>query len=264
MKNIAWLLKILIPVLVVTVVVVAFAGVPRWMHMPKPKQVATIVSDDSGVTYTPEEEHMLKEVIAVYARMDFCRQLYTTGILEANDPADSTVALHSPFKFCRKGNDLYYQSGEMEVIALENIYISISNQSKKIFVGPARKIISPLQMATDSLVDIWKKDHYSIDAHVLPEQTTVRLLCSNHITCKEYRYDYDPAAMVLKGVYMRLTNLDDPLNTAMDKEVRMSVDQWRETDIPPALLKTGTYLAKGKAGWEPVGAYADYTLISLF
>lgn len=263
MKKITFSLKILIPILILTGVVMAFAGVPHWMYRSRPIPVVAPAAD-KGVVYKREDENMLRELMGVYARIDSCHELFMTGSLDARDPADSSSTLHSPFRFCRKGNELYYQTGDVEMVALEDIYITVSKSTKKMFVGPARTIISPFKMATDSMVDIWRNDHYTIDTKVVPEQTTVRLLCPNHITCKEYRYDYDPGARVLRGVYMRLTNLNDPLNTAMDKEVKMSVDLWKEKDIPMALLRTGTYLVKGTSGWKPAAAYADYTLISLF
>ncbi|PSL46026.1 hypothetical protein CLV51_1032 [Chitinophaga niastensis] len=263
MKKYAWLLKILVPLLAITVVAVTFARVPHWLH-GAPHTAVTPPVADNGVTYSQEDKNRLNELIAVYAHMDSCRVVFASGAMDATDPADSTASLHSPFRFCKNGDELYYQTGDVEMIALKNIYVSVSHNTKKMFVGPARKVMPPFQLPADSLVRIWMSEHYTLAGSAEESKGSVRLLCGNHITCKEYRFDYDPAARVLKGLYMRLTNLNDPLNNSMDKEVKISINQWREDHIPDALLRPGSYLVQGREGWKPAGAYADYTLISLF
>ena len=266
MKKVAWLLKILLPVIILGGVIVSFAGIPKWMHRAKPLAVAPTAPTvpERGIVYSVEEKRKLGQLAAIYDHMNGCAELDASGVLTAYDPADSSATLQHPFRLCRKGKELYYQTGDMEMISLSDMYISVSHKARKIFIGPAKTVLPPFQLPTDSLAVTWQSDNYRMVTEDLPGKSRMRMLCDNHITCKEYRFDYDTAAMAVKQVYMRLTNLRDPLNNKLDKEVSLTVNEWREQHIPAALLKTSTYLVKEHDGWHATAAYAGYDLVSLY
>ncbi|MGF6848142.1 hypothetical protein QFZ51_003377 [Chitinophaga sp. W3I9] len=263
MKKFIWILKFILPALILGGVIISFAGVPAWMNSTSRKLSVNPASKE-GVLHSMKDESALRQLIGVYAHMDSCQEFYTAGTISAKDPSDSASNLYTAYSFCRKGNEFYYQASDVETIALKDIFISVSKNTKKIFVGPARKVLPPFHMPADSLVQIWRDENYKITEDVSSGKASISMENSRHISCKEYRYEYDPSAMVLKGLYMRLTNLLDPLNDQMDKEVMITVDRWQEGTIPQKLLQKQTYLEKGSEGWEPAGAYAGYTLISLF
>lgn len=263
MKKIVWILKLFIPCLILGGVIISFAGVPRWIR-PAARPEPEMRAPEKNTVYSPEEEAKLRQLILVYAHMDSCRKLYTTGTMNTSDPSDSTGNMHSAFSFCRNENELYYQVGDAEMVALKDIYISISRSAKKIFVGPPRKVLPPFQFPADSLVQVWKSEHYSVEGDTSGAGATLRLLNPTHIACKEYRFEYNPVTMALKSQYMKLTSLADPFNDKLDKEVRIVVNRWQEGNIPDMLLRKEHYLKSGKNGWEPAGAYSGYTLIPLF
>lgn len=263
MKKFIWILKFVFPVLILGAVIISFAGVPWWMNPVIHKRSAAPAPEADGV-HSMRDESALRQLIGVYAHMDSCQQFYTAGTMSAKDPSDSATNLNTTYSFCRRGNEFYYQANDVETVALKDIYISVSKNTKKIFVAPARKVLPPFQMPADSLVQIWRAENYKITEEISNSKASVSMLNNRHISCKEYRFEYDPAAMVLKGTYMRLTNLQDPLNDQMDKEVRITVDRWQEGAIPQKLLQKETYLEKRNGDWEPAGAYSGYTLISLF
>lgn len=263
MKKFIWILKFVFPVLILGGVIISFAGVPGWMNPAMRRQPAAPAPEEE-VLHSMKDESALRQLIGVYARMDSCREFYTAGTMSAKDPSDSATNLNTTYSFCRRGNEFYYQASDVETIALKDIYISVSKNTKKIFVGPARKVLPPFRMPADSLVQIWRAEDYKISEDISSGKASVSMLNNRHISCKEYRFEYDPTAMVLKGMYMRLTNLQDPLNDQMDKEVRITVDKWQEGVVPQKLLQKETYLEKSNGGWAPAGAYSGYTVISLF
>ena len=91
----------------------------------------------------------------------------------------------------------------------------------------------------------------------------VSLRCANHATCKEYRFVLDTSGNVLKELYLRLTNLDDPLNTEMDKEIKVSFSRWQVNQAPANLLKRDNYVVKTHNKWVPAIAYRGYELVSI-
>lgn len=263
MKKFIWILKFVVPVLILGGVIISFAGVPGWMN-PATRGLSVKPAPEEGVLHSMKDESALRQLISVYAHMDSCQEFYTAGTISAKDPSDSATNLYTAYSFCRRGNEFYYQASDVETIALKDIFISVSKNAKKIFVGPARKVLPPFHMPTDSIVQIWRDENYKITEEISSGKASISMRNSRHISCKEYRFEYDPATMVLKGQYMRLTNLLDPLNDQMDKEVVITVDRWQESVIPQKLLQKETYLQKGGEGWKPASAYAGYTLVSLF
>lgn len=262
MKKIVWSWKILISLLLLGGVIIASAGIPRWLHLGKPPVVNKPPAAATPV-FGKKEEGLVRQLIAVTAHMESCPEMFISGTFNIKDPSDGTADTRQPFRLCRKGNALYYQNGDMETVALEDVYINISKDAQKMIVGPARKIVSPFQFPSDTVVQFWKSEGYTISGETHAEVSTIRMLRENHVSCKEYRYDYDSSAMVMKRIYMRLTNLRDPLNSSMDKEMTIMIDQWKEKDIPTSLLRRNTYLVKKADGWEPAGEYTGYTVVSL-
>ena len=100
----------------------AFAGMPllRTWWTPQPVTEATT----ENPRYGEKEAAILKELIAVYRRMDSIPVLETGGKIVATDPANPSDDLRTDFNYQRKNNLLYYQLGESEMVQLQDVNIS--------------------------------------------------------------------------------------------------------------------------------------------
>lgn len=256
MKKIVWSLILLIGV------AVAFAAAPKWMKFAAKVDNASVAPPpkEEKIIYTAEQKAKFKELVDIYAHLDSSKKVFMTGTMTCIDPSDSSQNLSTTFKYCRKENELYYQAGESEMVALKNLYLAISTNAKKVFVSESKAIIDPFMVSTDSLISIFQNNSYNMEYSTGANGTTIRFLCPEHVYCKEYSFDIKDNK--ISGMFMRLTDLRDPLNTAKDKKIRMTVNEWTETSLPLDLIKEQTYLNKSGNNIKLSSRYAEYELIN--
>ncbi|MBC9914059.1 hypothetical protein [Chitinophaga varians] len=262
MKKIMLLVRTLLPLLLVVGVVIAVASSP--VFKPVLREPATNAMAWTTYHFTQDEKATMMSVFNLYAHIDTCRTLYLSGNISATDPADSTANMSQAFRFCRRGEELYYQLGDVEMISLKDRFITISHQAEKIIVSAPKKLVAPFQLPVDTLMKIWESENYRVKGSIRGKDSVVSLHCANHASCKEYRFVFDPSATALRELYMRMTNLDDPLNEAMDREMRIAMDTWKEGYVPDKLLQVDTYLTGDQSSWQPAGNYRHYELINKF
>lgn len=262
MKKILLLVKTFLPLTLMAGVVIAVASSPVFEQAPKAPVDNTAVW--TAYHFSQEEKALMASVFNLYAHIDTCRTLFMSGSIRATDPADSTADMHQAFRFCRNGDELYYQLGDVEMVSLKDRFITISHQAEKIIVSPPKKLVAPFQLPVDTLMKIWERENYRVTGSLRGQDAVVSLRCANHASCKEYRFVFDPSAVSLRELYMRMTNLDDPLNEEMDREMRITLDTWKEGYVPDRLLRADTYLEGNKSSLQPAGDYGHYELINKF
>jgi hypothetical protein len=251
--------KLLILLLGVILTAAAFAGAPllRTWWVPVPKLTVA-----ENPRYGKKEADILKELLAVYSRMDTLQLLDMGGNITATDPADPDNNLSTAFNYCKKQELLYYRLGENEMIQLKEVNISANSSMGKMFVTPPKKIITTPHLPVDSIIALWQDDSYTIAATETDQQVTVDFLCERHVTCKELKITYNRASRKMNSIYMRLTNLSDPLNKKMDRQVNITFNRWEEEDVNSKYFTLSTYIRKEGATWQPAGIYSHYKLIS--
>ncbi|RFS22052.1 hypothetical protein DVR12_15535 [Chitinophaga silvatica] len=260
MKIKSWLFKIIITVVLIIGVAIAWANVPNWVHAFKSEApVYNESGKDDKIVYTAQQEEKFGQLMSIYQHIDSCKELFVTGTFDGINPSDSANILHSGFKFCRKNDELYYQTGEVEMVSLKDMYLAISKDARKIFLNSPRKIVSPFQFSRDSLLSIFKSESYQMVVAENEGKTTLRFICPDHIYCKEYSFVIIENR--LQEFSARLTNLDDPLNDAKDTRIKITINQWKENNLPVSLLKVGTYVKLQNGEFEPSSGYANYELI---
>jgi hypothetical protein len=263
MKKYTWSIRILLPMLAILLVAGAYAGAPAirlWWYQQTVDNSTENYAPDTP--YSVEEENILKELIAVCGYMDSVLVFTVEGNMQASDPTDSANVLNTHFRYCRNGDATYYQTGNNEVATLKDAYISVNGDAKKILLSPPKEILPGLQLPADSILRIWKEDRYIVSRSITPPLVTINLLCENHITCKQYRFIYNQDTRLLHEVFMRLTDLNDPLNKQLDKPVRISYQHWQEGQVPAALFRKEHYLDVQQGSYVPSASYAGYELMS--
>lgn len=238
----------------------AFAGMPLLRTWWAPVQP---VIEEEPVRYGKREVGILKELVAVYRRIDTLSAVEMGGSMKTTDPSDPVNDINTVFTYCKKGEQLYYRMGDNEMIQLKDVNISANRGVNKMFVTPPRKIITAPQMPVDSIIALWEDDSYDITATTIDDQVTVTFLCERHVRCKELKITYNRASNKMNSVYMRLTNLSDPLNKKLDRHMSVTFNKWEEAVADNKYFKLSDYLEKEGTTWQPAGSYRQYKLISV-
>jgi hypothetical protein len=243
----------------VLLTVASFAAIPLLRTWRQPS-VQPVTNDN--IPYGKKEIAVLKGVLAVYARIDTLQTLNMGGKITTIDPADPEHNLKTDFNYCKKGQLIYYRLGDNEMVQLPDVNISTNSTVKKMFVTPPKQIITAPHLPVDSIIALWQDDSYTVAATEIDEQVTVTFLCEQHVTCKELRITYNRASGKMNNIYMRLTNLSDPLNKKMDREVNVVFDKWEEVVAAGKYFTLSDYLEKKAGSWQPAGVYSSYRLIA--
>jgi len=210
--------------------------------------------------YTAEEKAALAELAAVYSHSDSLKLLYVSGQIAVEDPADTTDNIQADFLFARRYDSIYYALGDDQILSLPDVYLTVNNAVKKIFILPSKKIQAPFHLPVDTLLKMYSEEGYAVQVSRNPPFKTVRLFRSNHISCKEFKVTWEEEQQVLKEVSLRLTDLDDPLNNNRDKLVTVKISDWR-TLVPGDLFDKNKYVQQGDGQWMPAARLSGYELL---
>ncbi|WP_431294716.1 hypothetical protein [Pedobacter sp. P26] len=115
----------------------------------------------------------------------------------------------------------------------------------------------------DKLVERLREERYSVVEMPAPDGfRKISLLNLHHVTCKEYSITFNSETFKPTEVFIRLSNLDDPLNTKLDKTIFMKYSE--KSDLNQAeLLSTERIITKTDKGFKAVHAYSDYEVIEI-
>jgi hypothetical protein len=186
--------------------------------------------------------------------------LYVSGQIAVKDPADTSNNIHTGFRFARRYDSIYYALGDDQILSLPDIYLTVNNAVKKIFILPSKKVQAPFHLPVDTLLKMYAEEGYSVQVISNPPLKTVRLFRSNHISCKEFKVTWQEQERALKEVSMRLTDLDDPFNNDRDKIVTVRIADWL-TLVPRDLFDKNKYVQQGDGQWMPATRLSDYELL---
>ena len=245
----------------VMVVGLAIGGRPLLSSWWSPAKEQAAVAEEA-THFQREDAALLGQIIAIYRRVDTLSVIDMGGSIRISDPAEPTENVNATFNYCRRNAEMYYQLGDNEMIQLKDVCISANRGIEKLFVSPPKEVVAAPQLAVDSIIALWESDSYAINSTHTDNLTTVQLLCERHVTCKELKITYDRSARKLNSVYMRLTNLDDPLNRKMDREITTVFNKWNEVITDGGRLSLSTYLRQEGDSWKPAAAYSNFKLIS--
>ncbi|SEW52801.1 hypothetical protein [Chitinophaga arvensicola] len=256
--NGKFIVLFLAAVMVVGLAIGARPLLRSWWH---PVNAPESVTEETPRFQSGDAE-LLRQVIAIYRRIDTLSVIDMGGSIRITDPAEPTENVNATFNYCRRKAEMYYQLGDNEMVQLEGMCISANRGIEKLFVSPPKEVIAAPQLPVDSIISLWESDSYAINTTHTDNLTTIQLLCERHVTCKELKITYDHSAGKLNSIYMRLTNLEDPLNRKLDREITTVFNKWNEVITDDHRLQLSTYLQKEADGWKPAAAYNNFRLIS--
>lgn len=208
----------------------------REYRVPEPKgsqtDEALLVLDNNeerNSDFSDDEKAVLKELKNLLQLYSSKTSFYLSGTIQFNDPDDSSESGLSQFKFFKKDKLVYYKNEGQESLNTEKYYAVADRETKKIIVSLPKdaKEISPIPLSM--LSKNLKKDGYSIEKVVEQNKATIKLICENHISCKEIRIEYDISTYKPSLFFYRFTDFNYPEDKARDKIMSIQISQW-ETD----------------------------------
>jgi hypothetical protein len=234
----------------------AWAVAGNYLHRSEPAPMPEEVKPPAPDT------RLLKELTAVYDKLsgDAWSVEGSVAITDRENP-DNTLAPTS-FSYQQNGNRMYYQLGQMEMVNLEDCYIVMQHDAKKILVSSSKQVISAPHLPLETLVKMVEQEEYSVTRKVSEGNATIALGRANHISCKEYAVTYDTATMQLRAIRTRLTNLDAPLDTTQDKIIDVDITRWSPAPQKNRFDKR-RYIHDNGRELVPAATYPDYQLIRL-
>lgn len=252
----------LLSVCLVVLVFVAFAGIKiigrrTVVKNVKPKDtVETIVIDTAK----------LKLFTLAGKSIDFNKdQLQISGTMSIHDGSDSTADIDdAAYCFIKRDSNFYYKMNAVEMINTPSYYLQADGQQKKIMLSPHKSINPQLMFPQiEKLVTKLQEEKYSVVEKPAPEGfRKISLLNLHHVTCKEYSITFNNSTFKPTEVFIRLTNLDDPLNPKMDKTVSMKYSEKSDLNIME-LLSIERVVARTSKGFKAINGYSGYEVIEI-
>lgn len=240
----------------------AFAATPVLHNWWKPAVAKTVVAKPKS-RYTKAQEAILASMIRVCHHQNSLQAFYVNGHMDTHNPADSGNDVHADFVCSRRNQEYYYRVGDNEMVCLKDRYINISHDLKKIEVAPPQQLVTPAFMQDDALLKLWEGESYEVYADTLQNMVRIQLLCEHHASCKEFRLVYDTATQLPQQMYVRMTDLDDPLNKEKDKIYQVSVAQWQLTPVS-RLFDASLYVSGNAKQPAPSARLAGYELSTAY
>lgn len=192
-------------------------------------------------------------------------QLTISGTLSISDGKDSSANINNAaYCFIKRDSSFYYKMNLVEMINTKSYCVQADGQQKKIMLSPHKSINPQLMFPQmDKLVERLREERYRVVE--MPASDGLRkisLLNPHHVTCKEYSITFNSETFKPTEVFIRLSNLDDPLNTKMDKTILMKYS--KKSDLNQAeLLSIDRIIAKTAKGFKAVHAYSGYEVIEI-
>jgi len=168
------------------------------------------------------------------------------------------------FMFCKQGNEFYYKLGKAIMLNENGLYLYIDLRNKTILISPQKKVVYDIgfKQFADVAATV-RSENYKISSTESGNEQTISVVNEHHITCKQYALSFDKRNMKINKLYMRLTNINDPLRTDNEKIISATISRWDDTADLGAFLTAGKVVNNIKGRWVLTGEFKNYQLISM-
>lgn len=217
-------------------------------------------------TDTVPDKAVLEKFEQVCKKMNDVKGNYTLGgVINIIDRANPAGAMdHVNFLFCKQGDEFYYQLGKIITLNGQGVYLYIDNQSKRVMLSPQKKVQydAGMKQFADMGANI-QSEHYKITSAINGDEQTISLVNERHISCKQHTITFNRHSLKVKYLYMRLTNLNDPLNKANEKVITVKINEWDNTADISRYLSKDKVITNVKGRWKTVNVFRNYELIKM-
>ncbi|PWV56688.1 hypothetical protein [Chitinophaga sp. S165] len=244
---------------VILIAVGTFAAIPSLRERltgKRPKEGKHIVITENN----KQDKAILDELTKVLHAMDTVTILTATGMMDAQDFADSTNTLQTDFCYTRNGDQGYYRVGQNEMVSLREAYIVVAHDLKKIFVSAPKEVINPVRLPASTEAAFLSREMYKVSRAENNRLTQIALVNSKHASCREYRISFDSAAIIRSAV-MRMPDPMELEDVSKDKVLKITVNSWELGVVRKDLLRMERYLTQDYGRLLPAARLKGYELI---
>lgn len=239
--------------LLIPVMVIVAAG----YAVIKPEQPAIPVAVVKAVD---PREGILEELSTVLRKMDTLTVLTIDGTITARDLADSTRNMETTFCYCRNGQEAYYRIGQQEMLSLQDAYIVVAHDVRKVFLGAPRAVVNPVKFPIGKEAALLAEEGYEITRRVYGTDVHISLLNRRHPTCRAYDITFDTTGWI-KETFMRVADEGNPVDSTSDKFIGVRISHFEPGVIRKDLLKSGRYITVSNGAVKPAPSLSGYELI---
>ncbi|MBD1395427.1 hypothetical protein [Mucilaginibacter glaciei] len=229
-------------------------------QMPAAREVAKI----GPVAVRQYDKTILEELNRFTRRLSLAGNCTFSGVLSITNNEDSAKRVVPITFLCSKNAErCYIRYGGDETLNDEGLCIFIQHDQKKVVITAQKQVVTAVMPDLGTLTSNLSGDNYALTRSRDGADELITLKNDRHISCKEYRIRADSASQNIKEVYVRLSNVSDPLNKAKDKVIDMVFSNWSEQADPGKYLKVGDVLKRRGTAMSLNDAYRNYELIRL-
>ena len=221
---------------------------------------------DTAKRVPEPDKALLSQFELLCKKMEDVKGDYTLGgvinIIDKVNPADRMD--HVGFLFCKQGDEFYYKLGNTVTLNEQGVYLYIDYLARRIMLSAKKEVI--YDMGLKQFADIGatvRSENYTMTSKITGEEQTISLINEHHISCKEYALTFDKRDMKIRRLYMRLTNLDDPLNKAKEKVIDVSITRWDDSADLSRYISKSEVIRPENGGWRTAIGFKGYELIKM-
>ncbi|WP_343670451.1 hypothetical protein [Chitinophaga sp.] len=250
--------KVLATVLVLLTTAAAIAGIPSLVqHNEEIKELPVPEIAENDAT----EKAILNELYTVSHQLDSMTVYTIEGTILVKDLKDSSNNLECDYLYTRLGNNMYYRMGKSEIVSLQSCYLSVSHDTKELFLSAPKEVENPMSAPIDMQVKRMSKEGYQVTRAVKNGEVTITMSNPSHITMRDYSLTYDSTAWITK-TDMRMADELYPADRNKDKLITFRVKKFEPLKAREELLKPTHYFRQQNGVPVPVAALKDYELIN--
>lgn len=250
--------KVLATILVLLTTAAAIAGIPVLLKHKAPEPVSPAAKAHA---ISKHDQAILTEMYTVSHLLDTMTVYTIEGSIRVRDLKDSTNNMESRYLYTRSGNNMYYMLGQNEMVSLQAFYLSVSHDTKELFLSAPKQVENPMSSPVDMEVKRMGQEGFQITRSSENGLVTITMSNPSHITMRYYSLTYDSTGWMTK-TDMRMADELYPADKSKDKLITISVKKFEPLKAREDLLKPEHYLRQQGDEMIPVAALKDYELIN--
>lgn len=262
-KKIRILLLITLPVIAGAIAVANTTGIKKWLD--RQPETGSAAEEAANKKKDAAQVALMNEMLSWLKPFDTTNtSYYLNGLLTALDKTDSANAMIDvAYTVCKNGKQFYLQMGKTETINNDENYFFVDHAAQKMMLAKAKVVVQSPGLPVSELYDYIRSEGYVFTKETGNNRlSTIIMQNPNHISYKELSVQYDSVSRQVKKIFMRQSDVTDPMNADKEKWITLVVKDWNDDPDAGQYLSIHKFVQKKQDEWAIAPAYHDYDLIN--